>query len=251
MPVNSEKLHKVLAQAGLGSRRAMEQVIAAGEVSINGKIAVVGDRVTSYDKIYLKGQLIQNPLQQPSKTRVLMYHKPEGEVCSTTDEENRPTVYAKLPRLRKGRWIMIGRLDINTSGLLLFTNNGELANRLMHPKYAIEREYAVRILGTVDDVMLKQLREGVLLDDGPAKFDHIIFAGGEGANSWYHVVLHEGRNREVRRLWETQGVKVSRLARVRYGIITLPRYLRTGYWKELEWPMLQKLSALVELKSTL
>lgn len=231
----SEKLQKVLANAGLGSRRQMEEWIAASRVSVNGAIAKRGDRVNVYDRIRVDGHLLPRRLQQtPSRCRVLIYHKPEGEICSRADPEGRPTVFDHLPLLRNGRWIAVGRLDINSAGLLLLTNDGELANRLMHPSSEIEREYAVRILGKVDDNMLRELQKGVQLEDGMARFDTIQDAGGEGANHWYHVILKEGRQREVRRLWESQGVKVSRLIRIRYGNVCLPRTLKTGYWRQLE-----------------
>lgn len=282
----SEKLQKVLARAGLGSRRAMEKVIADGKVSVNGKIVGLGVRVTSRDKIRVSHRIIKFPppfsrtsvheldnqntrarsapqeslaplrgrisvgdskrqaqLTKRSKrttltlkaqrTRILIYSKPDGEICTRNDPEGRATVFSHLPTLRTGRWIAIGRLDINSAGLLLFTNNGELANKLMHPRYQIEREYAVRVLGKVDNDMLKTLREGVKLEDGFASFKQIADAGGTGANHWYRVVICEGRQREVRRLWESQGVKVSRLIRIRYGNVCLPPRLKQGRWQEL------------------
>lgn len=224
----TEKLQKVLARAAIGSRREMERWIEEGRIKVNGRIAQLGDRVTETDKIFIDNKRIYTVPAEEKKTRVLIYHKPEGEICTRHDPEGRSSVFEKLPALRGERWILVGRLDINSSGLLLFTTNGELANRLMHPSRAIEREYAVRVLGEVDAATIQQLLVGVELEDGLAKFDRIAEAGGDGANHWYHVVLQEGRNREVRRLWESQGVRVSRLIRVRYGIITLPRALHLG-----------------------
>lgn len=228
-----EKLQKILADAGLGSRREMEKVIAEGEVRVNGAVAKLGDRAGVYDRISVRNRLLSRTSSE-GKLRVIMYNKPDDQVCTSKDEEGRETVFSHLPLLRKGRWIMVGRLDLNTSGLLLFTNQGELAYRLMHPKYVVQREYAVRVFGKVDDDMLRRLKKGVMLDDGEAKFDEIRLSGGEGVNVWYHVVLHGGKNKEVRRLWESQGVTVSRLTRVRYGDLTLPPYLKFGRWKELE-----------------
>jgi 23S rRNA pseudouridine2605 synthase len=245
--VETEKLQKVLARAGLGSRREIETWIADRRVSVNGKIATLGDRVTEQDKIRVDGRQITIRTDRETRTEVLMYNKPEGEICSQNDPESRTTVFATLPRLNQGRWIMIGRLDINTSGLLLFTNNGELAHRLMHPSYEIEREYAIRVFGEVDRDMLNRLKEGVMLDDGMAKFDWIRDAGGTGANHWYHVSLHEGRNREVRRLWEAENVVVSRLIRVRYGNVMLPRSIRRGKWDYLDTHGINELKKLVEL----
>ncbi len=231
--LSGERLQKVLARAGYGSRREIEAWIDQGRISINGKRAQLGDRVEALDKVRVDGKLV--PLQRLArkKTRVIMYNKPAGEVCSRADPEGRATVFEGLPRLRGGRWVSVGRLDISTTGLLLFTTNGVLANRLMHPSSGIEREYAVRVIGAVDTQVLKRLREGVTLEDGEARFETIKDAGGEGTNHWYHVVLREGRNREVRRMWESQGVTVSRLIRVRYGPIALPKRLRAGQWQEL------------------
>lgn len=230
----SEKLQKVLARAGFGSRREIEAWIAEGRISVNGKVSQLGERVTEEDVIRVDGHVVSKTrLAHSHKCRVLLYHKPVGEVTSRSDTEDRPTVFDNLPNLRNGRWIAVGRLDINTSGLLLFTNDGELANRLMHPSYHIDREYAVRVLGEVTDEALEHLRTGVELEDGLGRFTTLEDRGGEGANHWYHVTLEEGRNREVRRLWESQGVTVSRLTRVRYGPVSMPRWLRPGRWEEL------------------
>ena len=221
----SEKLQKVLARAGHGSRREIESIIEAGRVSVDGKIAKLGDRVevTPGLKIRIDGHLISVRESAEQICRVLAYYKPEGELCTRNDPEGRPTVFDRLPKLRGARWIAVGRLDVNTCGLLLFTTDGELANRLMHPSREVEREYAVRVFGQVDDAKLRDLSRGVQLEDGPAAFKTIKFSGGEGINQWYNVTLTEGRNREVRRLWEAVGVQVSRLIRVRYGDIPLPK----------------------------
>lgn len=231
----SEKLQKVLANAGLGSRREMEKVIEQGRVSVDGSIATLGDRVELTQQIRVDGNVIRGA-QEKQPCRVLMYHKPEGQICSRHDPEGRTTVFERLPRVRDGRWISIGRLDINTSGLLLFTTDGELANRLMHPRHEIEREYAVRVFGEIPDSVLNQLRKGVMLEDGEARFDKVARRaqrGEDSLNNWFDVVLSEGRNREVRRLWESQEVRVSRLIRTRYGDIQLKKGLPTGAWIEL------------------
>jgi 23S rRNA pseudouridine2605 synthase len=227
-----EKLQKVLARAGLGSRREMERMIETGQVQVNGRPARLGDRVTAKDKIFFRGQRVLVSQQTPRR-RVILYNKPEGEICSRSDPEGRRTVFDSLPPLKGERWVSVGRLDFNTSGLLLFTNDGELANKLMHPSSVIDREYLVRIQGSVDDEMKSQLLEGVLLDDGVARFTDIVEGAGEGQNRWFYCVVMEGRNREVRRLWESQGVKVSRLKRVRYGNIFIPSHVRVGQWTEL------------------
>ncbi len=229
-----ERLQKLLANAGLGSRREIEKWIEQGRVKVNGKVASLGDRAMLNDRIKVDGRLVPLSRLKPSKSRVLVYHKPVGEVCSRRDEQGRRTVFESLPRLAGARWIGIGRLDINTSGLMLFTTDGKLAEALMHPRNEVEREYAVRILGEVAPEKLKAMREGVLLEDGMASFDKIVDAGGSGANHWYHVILREGRNREVRRLWESQGCQVSRLIRVRYGDIALPSDLPRGKSRELD-----------------
>ncbi|WP_256849229.1 23S rRNA pseudouridine(2605) synthase RluB [Pantoea sp. Fr-CA_6] len=245
----SEKLQKVLARAGHGSRREIESMIAAGRVSVDGKIATLGDRVESSKplKIRIDGHLVSIAESATEVCRVLAYYKPEGELCTRSDPEGRPTVFDRLPRLRGSRWIAVGRLDVNTCGLMLFTTDGELANRLMHPSREVEREYAVRVFGQVDDDKIRQLSKGVQLEDGPAAFKTLKFGGGEGINQWYNVTLTEGRNREVRRLWEAVGVQVSRLMRVRYGDITLPKGLPRGGWTELDLPAVNYLRNLVEM----
>jgi 23S rRNA pseudouridine2605 synthase len=227
----SEKLQKVLARAGLGSRREIEDWIRAGRITVNGQPASIGARVEPSTRLQLDGRPVV--LGQRSQPRVLAYHKPEGEVSTRRDPEGRPTVFDRLPGLRQGRWIAVGRLDLNSSGLMLFTTDGELAHRLMHPSTEIEREYAVRVRGEVTPEMLARLSRGVALEDGVARFDTLVDAGGQGTNHWYHVILREGRKHEVRRLWESQGVQVSRLIRVRLGPLRLRRGLRPGKWEEL------------------
>ncbi|MCX8087403.1 MAG: pseudouridine synthase [Rhodocyclaceae bacterium] len=227
------KLQKALADLGLASRREIEAWIAAGRIEVNGEKAHLGQRVCPTDRVKVGGKLVHLRFAR-RLPRVLLYHKPEGEIVSRDDPEGRPSVFNALPRLKGGRWIAIGRLDFNSCGLLLFTTDGALANRLMHPRYRIEREYAVRVLGELDEASRKRLTEGIELEDGPAKFLRLIDAGGEGANHWYHVTLEEGRNREVRRLFAAVGVTVSRLMRIRYGPITLPANLRRGQCLELE-----------------
>lgn len=229
---NTEKLQKVLARSGLASRRTIEEWIVAGRIKVNNQIAQIGMRVGARDVIKVDGRIVRMPRKQ-AEPRLILYHKPEGEICSRNDPERRPTVFMNLPKLPQGRWIGIGRLDINTSGLLLFTNDGELANKLMHPSANLEREYAVRVFGHVDEAILSRLQKGVKLEDGKAQFEKIIDAGGEGRNHWYHVTVNEGKNRLVRRLWESQGVTVSRLIRIRFGNYTLPKNLRMGKWVEL------------------
>ncbi len=245
----SEKLQKVLANAGHGSRREIESMIAAGRVSVDGKIATLGDRVevSLALKVRIDGHLVSLRESAQQICRVLAYYKPEGELCTRSDPEGRPTVFDRLPKLRGARWIAVGRLDVNTCGLLLFTTDGELANRLMHPSREVEREYAVRVFGQVDDSKLRDLQRGVQLEDGPAAFKTLRFTGGEGMNQWYNVTLTEGRNREVRRLWEAVGVQVSRLIRVRYGDIPLPKQLPRGGWVELDLKQTNYLRQLVEL----
>lgn len=244
----SEKLQKVLARIGLGSRRYMEEVIAAGRVSVNGQIAQVGERIEPGDELRIDGRKVQFQIEDEIRRRVLIYYKPEGEICSRNDPENRPTVFEHLPTLANDRWVMVGRLDINSTGLLLFTNDGELANRLMHPSNEIEREYAVRVMGEVTPKIRQTMLNGVELDDGPAKFESFTEIGGDGINRWYQVVVKEGRNREVRRIFESQGLKVSRLLRTRYGTVILPRELRTGRWTELDKGDIDNLTKMVDLK---
>lgn len=231
-PLNP-KLHKVLAEAGIGSRREMEDLIIAGRVSVNGEPAHIGQRVGPSDQVRVNGRPIARP-NAKKPPRVILYHKPAGEIVSHDDPGGRTNVFARLPRLRVGKWLSVGRLDLNTEGLLILTTSGDLANRLMHPRYEAEREYAVRVFGDVDDAKLDQLREGVQLSDGPARFGMIEFLGGEGANRWYRVTLHEGRNREVRRMFEAVGLTVSRLIRTRFGDVVLPPSLRRGRWEELD-----------------
>ena len=250
--VMSEKLQKILATAGLGSRRELEKWIADGRVSVNGKVATLGDRAEADDRILVDGRPVK--MAADDGIRVLMYSKPEGEVTTKSDPEGRPTVFDRLPRLQNGRWIAIGRLDINTAGLLLFTSNGELANRLMHPSYEVTREYLARIHGEVDDAMLRRLTEGVMLEDGMARFSsvkaqhHRVDEDEGGRNRWYRVILAEGKTREVRRLWESQGVEVSRLKRIKYGPIELPSYVRKGEFIELEPKQVQALCRSVDIK---
>ena len=244
-----DRLEKVLARAGHGSRREIEAIIEAGRVSVDGKIATLGDRVEIVPglKIRIDGHLISVKESAEQICRVLAYYKPEGELCTRNDPEGRPTVFDRLPKLRGARWIAVGRLDVNTCGLLLFTTDGELANRLMHPSREVEREYAVRVFGQVDENKLRDLSRGVQLEDGPAAFKTIKFTGGEGINQWYNVTLTEGRNREVRRLWEAVGVQVSRLIRVRYGDILLPKGLPRGGYTELDLTQTNYLRELVGL----
>jgi len=243
----SEKLQKVLANRGLGSRRAMEKWIQEGRIKVNGEIATLGDRVEQTDRLQVDGRALSRTDEEADPVRVILYNKPEGQICSRQDPEGRPTVFDSLPRIKNQRWIAIGRLDINTSGLLLFTTDGELANRLMHPSYQIEREYSVRVIGKVDDAMLQRLRDGVELEDGSARFSDIQDGGGEGSNHWFYVVLMEGKNREVRRLWESQGVMVSRLKRVRYGHLFIPSRTKSGRWSDVEPAEIKRLYETVGL----
>ena len=226
------KLHKVLADVGMGSRRDMEDLIIQGRVSVNGLPAHIGQRIGPTDQVRINGKQVHRKIQT-KPPRVILYHKPSGEIVSQSDPEGRPTVFDRLPKPRQGRWIAVGRLDFNTEGLLLFTTSGELANRLMHPRYGIEREYAVRILGELGQDHMAQLKSGIQLDDGQARFLRLAMGGGEGANRWYHVALTEGRNREVRRMFEAVGHTVSRLIRTRYGMFLLPPRLRRGKWEEV------------------
>jgi len=241
---DAPKLHKVLAQAGIGSRRDMEQLIADGQITVNGQSAHIGQRIAAGDQIHVNGQLVKVRIAPP-RARVLVYHKPAGEIVTHGDPQNRPTVFRRLPRLHQGKWQSVGRLDINTEGLLLFTNSGDLANRLMHPRFGVEREYAVRVLGTLTDEQREQLLEGIDIDGQRAAMRSIEDGGGEGANHWYRVVITEGRNREVRRMFEALGMAVSRLIRIRYGCVVLPRGLRRGVWVDLPASDMQTLQALV------
>jgi 23S rRNA pseudouridine2605 synthase len=227
------KLHKVLAQAGLGSRLEMEQLITEGRISVNNEPAHIGQRVQFGDQVKVNGKPIRVRIDPPP-ARVIAYHKPVGEVVTNDDPQNRPTVFRKLPRLFQGKWQSVGRLDLNTEGLLLFTSSGELANKLMHPRFGLEREYAVRVLGALSNEEKQRLLDGVKLDDGMAQFGSIEDGGGEGSNCWYRVTISEGRNREVRRMMEAVGHAVSRLIRIRYGAMVLPRGLKRGAWMELD-----------------
>jgi len=230
---DAPKLHKVLADAGLGSRRDMEEMIIAGRVSVNGEPAHIGQRILPTDQVRINGKLIQRKVSQ-RPPRVLVYHKPAGEIVSHNDPEGRPSVFERLPTMKAAKWLAVGRLDFNTEGLLLFTTSGDLANRLMHPRYSIEREYAVRTLGELEEGMRQKLLSGIELEDGVAQFSRIADGGGEGINRWYRVTIGEGRNREVRRMFESIGLTVSRLIRTRYGALTLPRGLKRGRWEELD-----------------
>lgn len=243
----SEKLQKILARSGMGSRREMEVIISAGRVTVDGKVATLGDRVLPTQQVRVDGHPVKLATEAEQICRVIAYHKPEGEICTRTDPDGRPTVFDRLPKLRGARWIAIGRLDINTSGLLLFTTDGELANRLMHPKFEVEREYAVRVFGEVTDAIIQRLRLGVELEDGKANFKKIKASGGEGINKWFHVTLTEGRNREVRRMWESQGTVVNRLIRVRYGDLLLPKHLPAGGYTEYPLEEVNYLRKLVHM----
>lgn len=246
-----EKLQKILARAGFGSRRSVEGLIEQGLVKINGRTAKLGDRATAADKIKVRDQAVRETRLQKQPTQVILYNKPEGRLCTRNDEKGRETIFAQLPRIVNGRWISVGRLDLNTSGLLVLTNNGELANRMMHPSYEIEREYTVRVFGEISDAIIKQLvTTGVVLEDGPAKFGKITKMPtheADSMNQWYRVTIKEGRNREVRRIWAAVGVQVSRLHRVRYGEFSLPRNLRKGKTQELSWKQVNQLLKSVDL----
>ncbi|MBE2259757.1 MAG: rRNA pseudouridine synthase [Rhodobacteraceae bacterium] len=237
-----ERLHKLLAQSGIGSRREMEELIVAGRINVNGEPAHVGQTVSPGDRVKVNGKLV-NLRFSNRLPRVIIYHKPDGEIVSRNDPDHRPNVFTSMPRISAGRWVAVGRLDFNTSGLLLLTTSGELANRLMHPRYQLVREYAVRILGELPEESRQRLLDGIDLDDGPAKFASFQEAGGEGANRWYRVSLFEGRNREVRRMFEAVGVVVSRLMRVRYGPISLPASLKRGQVLELSEAEVKRLLA--------
>ena len=243
-PSATFKLQKLLAQKGLGSRREMEELIATGAVSVNDKTATLGDRAGPGDVIRV-GRRVIRVHAEADLPKVLLYHKPEGEIVSRHDPEGRPSVFDKLPHLRSSKWTAIGRLDFNTSGLLIFTNDGTLANRLMHPRFEMEREYAVRILGELTEEQMQQLTTGVTLDDGEAAFTYLADQGGEGSNHWYRVILKEGKNREVRRMFEAIGLTVSRLMRVRFGPINLPPRIKRGQWLELDEKETRRLLSLI------
>lgn len=238
-----ERLQKVLARLGVGSRREIEEWVVAGRITVNGEPAELGQKIGPGDRVKVNGRLLSVKFAARAP-RVLIYHKPEGEIVSREDPDGRPTVFERLPLLRKGRWIAVGRLDFNTSGLLLFTNDGTLANRLMHPRYELEREYAVRLLGELTDEQIESLKVGIQLEDGLARFTSLTDQGGEGANHWYKVTLSEGRNREVRRMFEAVGLTVSRLMRVRYGPVTLSSRLKRGMWMEMPEEEVYKLAGL-------
>ncbi|WP_408608147.1 23S rRNA pseudouridine(2605) synthase RluB [Candidimonas nitroreducens] len=234
------KLHKVLADAGVGSRREMEELIVAGRVSVNGEPAHIGQRVGANDQVRVNGRLVARP-NAKKPPRIILYHKPAGEIVSHDDPGGRATVFARLPKIRIGKWLSVGRLDLNTEGLLILTTSGDLANRLMHPRYGAEREYAVRVLGELDEDQQQRLLKGIELEDGMAQFGSFEYLGGEGSNRWYRVTLTEGRNREVRRMFEAAGVTVSRLIRTRFGEVVLPRGLRRGRWEELDATLVKAL----------
>jgi 23S rRNA pseudouridine2605 synthase len=241
---DAPKLHKVLAEAGLGSRRDMEELIVAGRVSVNGEPAHIGQRILPTDQVRINGKPLQRRISK-RPPRLLVYHKPAGEIVSTSDPDGRPSVFDRLPTMKTGKWLAVGRLDFNTEGLLLFTTSGDIANRLMHPRYGIDREYAVRTLGELEEGMRQKLLAGVELDDGLAQFSKIADGGGEGVNKWYRVTIGEGRNREVRRMFEAIGLTVSRLIRTRYGNMTLPRGLKRGRWEELEENEVRSLMSMI------
>jgi len=246
----TEKLQKALARAGLGSRREMERWIQAQRVTVNNRKARLGARIGANDSVLVDDRPVSIPQPGSRISRILLYNKPAGEICSRCAQDSDcRTVFESLPPLTDGRWLSVGRLDVNSQGLLMFTNNGELAHRMTHPGTGIDREYAVRVLGKVTPAMLQRLQQGVELDDGPGKFTDIRFAGGTGANRWYHVALLEGRHREVRRLWESQRVRVSRLKRVRFGPVILPSTLRQGQWLEMQPHEVAALLNLVQIRT--
>ena len=246
----TEKLQKILSRAGIASRRALEQMIEEGRVVVNGKTANVGDRFEANEiTVKIDGKVVLSPDTNQVSCRVLMYHKPEGELTTLSDPDNRPTVFDHIPKPPQGRWIYIGRLDINTSGLLLFTTDGELANALMHPKYEVERIYAARIYGEVSEEQIDALTQGVKLEDGKARFNRVVYVGGEGRNAWYHVSLKEGRKREVRRLWEAVGLKVSRLIRIKYAGIDLDPNLKSGQYREQKSKIMKGIKEKLEAKN--
>ncbi|BBP43678.1 23S rRNA pseudouridine(2605) synthase RluB [Thiosulfativibrio zosterae] len=248
--VAGEKLQKILARAGFGSRRSVEEMISQGLVKVNGRTATLGDRAMPADTLKVNDQLVKETRLEKQATKVILYNKPEGEICSRKDEKGRETIFDHLPRIYNGRWVSIGRLDINTAGLLILTNNGELANRMMHPSYEVEREYSVRVFGEITEEILNNLRKGVMLEDGMAKFERITKLpqqDDDSINQWYKVIIKEGRNREVRRIWESQGVQVNRLIRTRYGNFTLPRSLRRSKTEELTWKQVNQLLKSLDL----
>ena len=245
-----EKLQKIIAHAGIASRREAERWIQAGRVSVNGSISELGDRASANDKIRVDGKILQVVKKEDFQRRMLAYHKPEGEICTRKDPEGRTSVFDTLPKVSNSRWLNVGRLDINTSGLLFFTNDGELANRLMHPSHQVLRKYSVRVRGQVTAEMIQQLKAGVELDDGLAHFESITDIGGEGSNHWYDVTLREGKNREVRRLWEAFDIQVSRLHRIQYGNFELPRSLKRGRYRELTAQEMAVFEEMVGLKKT-
>jgi 23S rRNA pseudouridine2605 synthase len=241
-----ERIQKLLAQAGIASRRQIEKWITEGAIIVNGAPAKLGDKITVDDVVKLNGRIVKLAGKVQMDTEVLIYHKPVGEIVSRKDPEGRPSVFRRLPRLKAGRWISVGRLDINTEGLLMFTNDGDLANKLMHPSQQIDREYAVRVMGRIDDAMLDRLVNGVELEEGVSRFEDIHDSGGSGVNRWFHVVVAEGRNRVVRRLWESQDCKVSRLIRVRYGSVILPPGLPVGRFEMMETKVVAELKKSLE-----
>ncbi len=243
-----ERVQKLLANAGLGSRRQLESLIREGRIRVNGVVAKLGDRASAQDRIEVDGRPVGGKRLSAERRFVIIYNKPEGELVTRNDPEGRNTVFERLPSLPYGRWIAVGRLDVNSAGLLLFTNDGELANRLMHPRSQIAREYAVRVKGQVTDAMVRQLVNGVELEDGPARFEDVVESGGEGSNRWFHLVIMEGRKREVRRLWESVGVTVSRLKRVRFGPIILDSRVKAGQWRDLEQEERRELLAVAGIR---
>lgn len=249
-PELGERIQKVLSRGGIGSRREIERWIEDGRLKLNGATVSLGTRIKPGDYLQINDRVVHWEKFTIQPTRVLLYHKPVGEVVTRRDPEGRPVVFTQLPKLTGSRWIAVGRLDINTSGLLLVTNNGELANQLMHPSSEVEREYAVRVLGEIPAGVIEQLKKGVELEDGLAKFNDVIFYAGEGANKWYYVTVSEGRNRLVRRLWESQNIVVSRLIRVRYGPIVLPERLKTHSFYELDAKELELLNEFATNKNT-
>ncbi|MEJ2403917.1 MAG: pseudouridine synthase [Candidatus Thiodiazotropha sp.] len=248
-PSTGERLQKVLANAGMGSRREIEGWISEGRVEVNGQPAQLGMRVMPNDAIRVDGKPVAKRMLEAPQREVLVYNKPEGELVTRRDPEGRRTVFHSLPKLKHGRWIPVGRLDINSSGLLLLTTDGELANQLMHPSRQVEREYAVRVMGEISEEQLTQLTHGVELEDGPARFEEIVESGGEGINRWFHVVIMEGRQREVRRMWEAVGARVNRLKRVRYGSVILESALKVGRWRYLSDAEVNELQLTLGLKS--